>query len=715
MGIFTATAGTPEPDPEDAKKKSNRNAQLAYHKAKNQEERDIAAAYPGEPKDPKRREACEHDLERYLRTYYPRAFRGPFCRDHQKMIGRIQEAETGGGLYARALFRGGGKTTIFARAQLHATKYRFRRFAVTIGATNRDSARIIKQQKEELCFNELLLEDFPEVCYPCARTENDGRLARRQIWNGKSTGIGWSPDQIIYAAIPPSTVGGTILVARAITGAIKGLNHRTEDGTIIRPDFVLLDDVQTRRSAKSLTATEDRVQTIDGDVLGLAGHETAITAVMAVTPIYDGDLACIYLSREQKAEWRGETAPMVYQMPDALDTLWDQYRQIADDARKNDGDPYAATAFYLAHREAMDAGAIVAWPDGPTSGRVSMLQYAMDLYFRSRQAFAAEYQCKPLATTVAPGLMLSADQIAKKTSGVPGGTVPPKAEFLTAFVDAGKSYLFYAVVAWRKDFTGSVIEYGAWPPQRRRYYAKDDANPTIASYFALERPGLAGANEATMLAAALDTFLPELRTRCWKDADGQEFSLRRILCDTGDLGDVVCGAIVRLKQPRERLPVVMPSFGVGIGASKKPMAHQAKKDGDVVGWHWRAPEPKERTQLREVQIDTNAWKSFVHRQFFVDRLMPGSLTLYGDSRTDHSLAADHLTAELPKEMENKSDDRKVVEWKQQPGHENETLDCLVGCAVGAAMLGAELAGAQEPAKRSGRKRRPIGELLEGQQ
>ena len=65
-----------------------------------------------------------------------------------------------------------------------------------------------------------------------------------------------------------------------------------------------------------------------------------------------------------------------------------------------------------------------------------------------------------------------------------------------------------------------------------------------------------------------------------------------------------------------------------------------------------------------------------------------------------------MTAELPKEMENKSDDRKVVEWKQQPGHENETLDCLVGCAVGAAMLGAELAGAQEPAKRSGRKSPP---------
>ena len=50
--------------------------------------------------------------------------------------------------------------------------------------------------------------------------------------------------------------------------------------------------------------------------------------------------------------------------------------------------------------------------------------------------------------------------------------------------------------------------------------------------------------------------------------------------------------------------------------------------------------------------------------------------------------ADYLTAELPKEISNKSDDRTVIEWKQIPARENEGLDCLVGCAAAAAMLGA---------------------------
>ena len=684
-------------------------AQNAYHKAKSADQRDIAAGYPGEPKDPKRREACRDDLERFLRTYFPKIFRSPFCADHRKLIRKTEEAERSGLLYARAMFRGGGKTSIFSCSTLHATAYEFRRFVVTISATNRESLRVLRQIKAQLWTNKPFAEDFPEICYPFQRIENNGRRCKGQLWLGEPTHVQWDPDQVVFAAIPPRP-NPAVIVCRAMGGAIKGLNYLAPDGTLFRPDLVLLDDPQTRKTAKSVTVTEDLIQTIDGDVLGLAGHDEPITAVMAVTPIFDGDLACTYLSRDERPEWQGETAPMVYRMPDALDTLWEKYRQIGDNARKNDGDKKAATKFYLAHREEMDAGAIVAWPEGPTSKRVSVLQYAMDLYFRSRQAFAAEYQCRPLSTTVAPGLMMTADDIARKVSGRPLGVVFPGAEYLTAFVDIGKAYLFYVVAAWAKDFTGSIIEYGTFPQQRRRYFSKGDANPTIASYFAKERPALARANEATMLAAALDTFLPGLLQRAWKSSDGDEFKLKRVLCDTGDLGDVVCAAIARLDQPKERLPLVMPSFGVGLGATKKPMSQRAKKPGDIVGWHWCAPEPKDRKSLREVQIDTNHWKTFLHKQLFVDKLLPGTLTLYGDRQTDHALMADHLTAETPKEVQNKSDDRTVVEWTQIPGRENEGLDGAVGCAAAAATLGAELTGAAEPDRRRGQKVLKLSQL-----
>ena len=428
MGIFTSAPGTPSDDPGDGRKKPNASAaQNAYHKAKSADERDIAAGYPGEPKDPKRREACRDDLERFLRTYFPKIFRSPFCNDHRKLIAKTEEAERSGLLYARAMFRGGGKTSIFSCSTLHATGYKFRRFVVPISATARASTRILKQIKAQLWTNKLLAEDFPEICYPFARLEDNGRRCKGQLWLGEPTHIQWDPDQVVFASIPPRP-DPAVIVCRAMGGEIKGLNYLAPDGTLFRPDLVLLDDPQTRKTAKSLTVTEDLIQTIDGDVLGLAGHDEPITAVMAITPIFDGDMACTYLSREEKPEWQGETAPMVYRMPDALDTLWDKYRQIGDDARKNDGDKKAATKFYLAHQAEMDAGAVLAWPEGPTSKRASVLQYAMDLYYRSRQAFYAEYQCKPLSTSVAPGMMLPADDLARKVSGLPLGTVPNGSE-----------------------------------------------------------------------------------------------------------------------------------------------------------------------------------------------------------------------------------------------------------------------------------------------
>ena len=48
------------------------------------------------------------------------------------------------------------------------------------------------------------------------------------------------------------------------------------------------------------------------------------------------------------------------------------------------------------------------------------------------------------------------------------------------FVDVQQNLLFFVVTGWEDDFTGVVIDYGAWPDQKRAYFTARDAQPTLA-------------------------------------------------------------------------------------------------------------------------------------------------------------------------------------------------------------------------------------------
>lgn len=93
------------------------------------------------------------------------------------------------------------------------------------------------------------------------------------------------------------------------------------------------------------------------------------------------------------------------------------------------------------------------------------------------------------------------------------------------------------------------------------------------------------------------------------------------------------------------------------------------------------------------------WKSFVHARLAAEIGDPGSLSIYGKN-TAHVLLAEHLTAEYRVTATAKG--RMVDGWKWKPSRpDNHWFDCLVGCAVAASMLGANLAGIEgaAPARR----------------
>ncbi len=69
---------------------------------------------------------------------------------------------------------------------------------------------------------------------------------------------------------------------------------------------------------------------------------------------------------------------------------------------------------------------------------------------------------------------LTADQIAAKLNGLPKGRVPLGCQHLTMFIDVQQKLLFYAICAWAEEFSGAVLEYGAWPDPQRSYFSLRD-------------------------------------------------------------------------------------------------------------------------------------------------------------------------------------------------------------------------------------------------
>ena len=629
--------------------------------------------------NPGRKAACERNFQLFCESYFPETYALAWSPDHLKVIEKIETAVLRGGLFALALPRGSGKTTITESAALWSMLYGHREFVVLIGATESAALELLDSLKTELEVNERLAEDFPEVCYPVAQLEGIANRCAGQLYKGERTRITWTSNEIVLPTVEGSRASGIIVRVAGITGRIRGMKFKRSDGRNVRPSLVVIDDPQTSESAGSLEQTRKRVRVLAGDILGLAGPGQKISGIMPCTIIRPGDMADIILNRNTHPDWNGEKTRMVYRFPTNM-KLWEEYAEIRAEALRTEGNFQKATEFYLANREAMDAGAEVSWEARFNHDEVSALQHAMNLKFQDEAAFMSEYQNDPLPDDTADDSLLSVDEICAKINGLARRRVPLKCDRLTMFVDVQKALLFYVVIAWAEDFTGAVIDYGSWPDQHRHEYSLADANPSIQTLF--PKAGFEGA-----LYAALSALTDECLGREWEREDGAVLKIERALVDAnwGQSTDVV----YQFCRQSSHAGVILPSHGRYVGASSKPMTEYRKQQGDRLGFNWMIPNVAGKRAIRHVIYDTNYWKSFIHARLAVPVGDKGSLTLYGRIPGAHQLFAEHLTAEYRVKTQGRG--RTVDEWKLKPqSHDNHFLDCVAGCAVCGSLLGASL-------------------------
>jgi hypothetical protein len=639
--------------------------------------------------DPDRRNRGLDDPEFFHRTYFPNRFYLGFGTPHRLAIRTLSQCTESGGLFAFAMARGSGKTSLAECEVIRAIVYGLRRYVVFLGATDPLADRAVQRIFREFEMNDLLAEDFPEIGYPVRRLERINQRAKGQTLNGEHTLMQITDGAFVLPTVPGSPSSGAVVQSFGITGALKGLNVLTASGTPIRPDLVILDDCQTRESAKSPTQTADRERIVCDDVLGLAGPRTKMAAVFLCTPIYPGDLTERFIDRDKHPEWRGVRTKMIEAFPSRRE-LWDTYHEMRRESLRDGDEGRRATEFYQRNRSDMDYGCVLSWPDRIKEGDISGVQTAMNLYLDNPIGFLSEYQCEPEHAKLGVGSKeLAPDTIMSRLNGHDRGVVPNDCTRLTAFIDVGGEILWYAVCGWNESFGGAVIDYGTWPRQNRSLFLGSDPRPSISDV-------LPARTSSQRVYAALEALLAEIASKQFATAAGATIPLERILVDAGwgETSDAVRQCVVKANAKWPGL--VLASKGVGRSTSQAGVAKWAKRPGERSGYHWKIT-VGEPGRGRLLLFDPDSWKTQVHGWLTVPLGGSVGVSLCGTKPGAHELFAEHCSSEYSQSATLRGE--TFDKWQARPDKpDNHWWDCLVGCAVAASVSGAHWAASADHAE-----------------
>lgn len=211
--------------------------------------RNIALALAGrdigelpEVENPELKEQCRTNFKLFCESYFPANFSLEWSTDHLKVIAKIETAVLHGGLFAMAMPRGSGKSTMTECAALWSMLYGHREFVFLVGATEAAALEMLDSIKTELETNEHLLADFPEVSFPIAALDGIANRCAGQLYKGERTRITWTSNEIVLPTIAYSPASGVIVRVAGITGRIRGMKYKRADGKNVRPSLVIIDD-----------------------------------------------------------------------------------------------------------------------------------------------------------------------------------------------------------------------------------------------------------------------------------------------------------------------------------------------------------------------------------------------------------------------------------------------------------------------------------------
>lgn len=571
--------------------------------------------------DPARREACRYDLARFLKTYMGTVFYREFDADALALIADIQERMMHGGRKATARPRGSGKTAISLGAVLWAALYAHRRYLVFVAATGSAAAQMIADAMAYLNAEEMSA-DFPEVCYPFGCLDGKSQRCKYQTCGGESTSIEMKRESIVFPTVKladgaRNLNAGVTIQAAGLTGAIRGM-HRTDTGRKwIRPDFVLLDDPQTRESAMSPTQTDERERIVNGDVMGLAGHDRKIAAIMACTVIAKNDLSERFLDRKRHGEWAGQRTKLIESWG-GTEEAWSGYDEAYRLELAGAQPRGSASEYYTNHRAELEDGSAVMCPALFSEGEVSALQHARNFLIENGEySFAAECQNEPMSLTPEADYDLTARQVAHNLTHRPRGQIDENAVCVAVGIDINKYAAAWAVVSATGGATYEVVDYGWWLPRGRRELWSGTEDK---------------AQQVAIMEAVNGVVHDILKTKPYSA------EVRVVAVDAGFQAPTVyaaCAALAREYRGKR----IIPARGTSGDKYNEPSKAFTIRRGVLADYR------KARTGNALMIWDSHHWHIVEQRGFLLPVAAEGAVGVFGDAAGSHAIFADQVAAD----------------------------------------------------------------------
>ena len=176
--------------------------------------------------DAERKARAFDSFQFFCETYFKEVFYLPWSTIHLDVIAKLERVVKNGEVFALAMPRGSGKTTLCQLAVLWATMTGKSDFAVLIAANASRADQLLEDLKVWVETNDLLMEDFPEVCYPIRKLERTAQRQRGQKLNGEPTFIDLKLGSFVLPTVAGAASSGACIKTAGMTGSdIRGLSY----------------------------------------------------------------------------------------------------------------------------------------------------------------------------------------------------------------------------------------------------------------------------------------------------------------------------------------------------------------------------------------------------------------------------------------------------------------------------------------------------------